>query len=357
MNNSMIVKFYSLARTAKLVSRISLLGGFLCLSMAAVFSSTVSEAAEEQINYADNPEVQGFISDMVKKHGMSRSWLENLMLEIEHKPRILELIARPAEKRLEWKEYREIFLKPRRINQGVDFWRENKNELQRATKQYGVPKEIIVAIIGVETYYGGNMGGFRAMDALATLGFYYPPRAKFFRKEFEQLLLLAREQGINPFNFMGSYAGAIGYGQFIPSSYRNFAVDYDGDGVVRLWNSKADAIGSVANYLKTNGWSKSPLIAVRANMLSQHDASFINDSLRPRHRVEVLKQAGFIPRQELENSHKAAIHRLIASDGTEYWYGLQNFYAITRYNISRLYAMAVYQLANKIKVAVDDEKI
>lgn len=304
-------------------------------------------------DYSSHPELEGFIDKMNNEHGFDRQALTRLFSEVERKERILEAIARPAEKVLTWAEYQDIFIQNRRIDGGVKFWRDNRAELQRAYETYGVAPEIIVSIIGVETRYGGNTGGYRVIDALSTLGFDYPPRSSFFRKELEHFLILAREQKQDPLSLKGSYAGAMGYGQFMPSSYRAYAVDFSGDGFTDIWNSPTDAIGSVANYLARHGWEKDQPVVSRARIDNEYDRHVLTKGLKLNHEVAGLKQAGLNPVDAVADSKDAMAFKLEGKQGAEFWIGLKNFEVITRYNRSQLYAMAVYQLAEKIRQAHD----
>lgn len=296
-------------------------------------------------NYSQQPLAQAFVDEMVVKHGFDRDYLEGLMKEATRKDRILEAIARPAEKTKEWKDYRKIFIQQSRITKGREFMQTYADTLARAEQEFGVPPEIITAIIGVETRYGGNKGSYRVIDSLPTLAFDYPKRSKFFRGQLEQYLLLVREQQFDPLAIKGSYAGAMGYGQFIPSSYRDFAVDFDGDGVADIINNAVDAIGSVANYFSKHGWKNGELTAVQATAEKGHDASLIDKKLKPKYTVGQLAAAGYTPYQTLAKEADATIMGLNGNKGMEYWIGLKNFYVITRYNHSRLYGMAVFQLS------------
>lgn len=304
-------------------------------------------------DYAGHPEINGFIEKMHNEHAFDREALHGLFKKVERKDAILEAIARPAEKVLTWAEYQDIFIQDRRIRGGVKFWRDNEAQLQRAYESYGVAPEIIVAIIGVETRYGGNTGGYRVIDALATLGFDYPRRASFFRKELEHFLLLAREQKQDPLQLKGSYAGAMGFGQFMPSSYRAYAVDFDGDDFVDIWNNPADAIGSVANYLARHGWQKDQRITIRTRTANEYDRGVLTKGLKLNHKIAQLKQAGLEPVEEVPDNADALAFLLEGKQGAEFWIGLKNFEVITRYNRSQLYAMAVYQLAERIRQARD----
>jgi membrane-bound lytic murein transglycosylase B len=260
-------------------------------------------------------------------------------------------MSRPAEKKLAWYEYRRIFLTQSRIEGGVAFWNRHADVLTQAEKAYGVDAQVIVAIIGVETRYGGNTGKYRVLDALTTLAFDYPPRSKFFRSELEQYLLMARADHIDLLGTKGSYAGAMGYGQFMPSSYQRYAVDFDHDGKRDLWDSPMDIVGSVANYLHEHGWDPGAPVTMRASVTGTRYESVIKKGLKPETSVRKLRAEGITPSKPLPNDTLAALISLDQENGPEYWLGLNNFYVITRYNHSPLYAMAVYQLSEEIRQA------
>ncbi len=317
--------------------------------LLSLFVASVS--ANESKGYDTHEAVDRFIGEMVNEHDFSEEELKSWFESAQKKQVILDAIARPAEKTLTWAKYRKIFLTSARIKKGVAFWEENQAILERAEKEFGVPAQIIVAIIGVETFYGRHRGKFRVIDALSTLAFDYPPRSKFFRRELKEFLLLSREQKQNPLDLMGSYAGAMGYGQFIPSSYRAYAVDYDKDEFADIWDNTEDAIGSVANYFKRHGWKSGEQVAVRSRVADSYDENLLNKSLKPSATVGELKLKGFTPVKAVNESGSATIMRLEGQWGAEFWLGLHNFYVITRYNHSRLYAMAVWQLSNEIAQA------
>jgi len=307
-----------------------------------VVLTALSASAED---YSQQAAASSFVDEMVEKHGFDRRYLEGLMREATRKDSILEAIARPAEKTKEWKDYRKIFIQPNRILMGREFMQVHADTLARAEREYGVPAAIITAIIGVETRYGSNKGSYRVVDSLSTLAFDYPPRSKFFRGQLEQYLLLVREQKFDPLEIKGSYAGAMGYGQFIPSSYRHYAVDFDGDGVADIINNPVDAIGSVANYFKEHGWKNGEPVALPATARQDYDVSLIDAVLKPAYTVGKIEGAGFIPTQQLPADARATIMGLQGEEGMEFWIGLYNFYVITRYNHSHLYGMAVFQLS------------
>lgn len=304
-----------------------------------------------QTEYERNVLIEDFVTEMVRDHGFTPSPLKSVLDKAEKKQSILDAISRPAEKTLEWKDYRKIFITQKRIDGGVRFMRKHRAVLERAEMVYGVPKEIVTAIIGVETYYGRMAGNYRVVDALSTLAFDYPPRAEFFRGQLKEYFILAREEGIDPLSIKGSYAGAMGYGQFIPSSYRNFAVDFDGDKKRDIWNNPTDAIGSVANYFKEHGWETGEPVVVPATVKGNEIKEFLNIGLKPESSVDELASKGFTPSNGRRYSGLATAMELQGARGAEYWLGLENFYVITRYNHSKLYAMAVYQLSQEIKKA------
>lgn len=325
--------------------RLSRMAGLGCLGLFVGSSPCYAD-------YSQHPEAKKFISEMVSKNGFSKAELIGWMEKAEKKQSILDAISRPAEQSKTWKEYRPIFMVPQRIENGVKFWQENKSELERAEAEFGVPAEIVVAIIGVETSYGRNMGGYNVLDALTTLAFDYPPRAPFFRSELENYLLLTREQKHSPLDFKGSYAGAMGYGQFMPSSYRKWAVDFSGDGFTDIWKNPSDAIGSVANYFKMHGWKTGEPVTVEAHAADNMQAPQLNSIVPPTLTVDQWREQGINPISWLPPTTRVIAFQLDGVNGAEYWFGLQNFYTITRYNRSPMYAMAVYQLSQAIKTEV-----
>lgn len=301
-----------------------------------------------QANYAKREDVKQFISEMVNNHGFDRAYLENKFSAAKKLDNVLESIAKPAEKELSWKQYRPIFVTNKRSNKGKKFMEEHSETLKRAEKKYGVPVEIIAAIIGVESYYGKRTGRYMIFDSLTTLGFDYPPRSKFFKSELKQFLLLSKEEHIDIDKMTGSYAGAMGMPQFISSSYRRYAVDFDGDGKRDLWNSIPDVIGSVANYFSEHGWQTGASVA---HPVTVDDVSVIENknTLKPYASVAQLKKQGVKIYQDIDDQQQATLLKFEGRKGEEYWIGLKNFYVITRYNHSELYAMAVFQLSEKLK--------
>jgi len=253
---------------------------------------------------------------------------------------------------LAWHEYRDIFITDARISSGVEFWGRYADEIRAAADQYGVEPEIIVAIIGIETWFGTRMGRYPVLESLSTLAFAYPPRARFFSNELESFLLLAREEQIDPTAVLGSYAGAMGAGQFIPTSYRAYAVDGNADGRRDLWEDWADVLASVANYFKAHGWRTAEPVAVRATLRSGASPPVPANSMDLNETVETLTQTGYVFPTDLPASTPATVLGLDGPDGTEYWVGYHNFLVITRYNRSVMYALAAKQLADAIVTAM-----
>lgn len=297
------------------------------------------------------PQTREFIQEMSSKHDFSTSELEQLFSQVEHKQSIIDAISRPAESK-PWYQYRPIFVTASRIRQGVEFWNENKELLEQAEKEYGVPAHIIVAIIGVETRYGRHSGRYRVIDSLSTLAFDYPPRADFFRKQLETFLLMAREEKRDPKEFLGSYAGAMGMPQFIPSSFLAYAVDFDKDGHRDLWDNTGDVIGSVANYFARHKWQRGEPIASRATLTGQAPQELLDKGYKPSIKLGKLKAMGIHPVANYNDKEEVALISLESSPAhQQYWITLNNFYVITRYNHSPLYAMAVYQLGEAIRTS------
>lgn len=292
--------------------------------------------------------VEAFISEMQQKHQFDGQQLQALFRETRFREDIIEAITRPAEGK-PWHDYRPIFLTKGRIKQGVNFMHKHRDILTLAEKEYGVPAQIITAIIGVETFYGRHAGKYRVMDSLATLAFGYPKRADFFRGQLEQFLIMAREENVPPMKMLGSYAGAMGQPQFIPSSFRDYAVDFDGDGHRDLWDNRSDVIGSVANYFKKHKWQAGQPVAARATVHGEAYKAMAEKGYKPSFTVKELKQAGVSIKVDYPDDARAALVELETRQGPEYWVALDNFYVITRYNHSPLYAMAVFQLSEAIR--------
>jgi len=297
--------------------------------------------------------MRAFIAEMAQRHGFDPAQLEAWFKAARVRGDIIDAISRPAESK-PWYQYRPIFLQAARVEGGVAFWDQNAKLLARAEEIYGVPPQIITAILGVETRYGSRQGSYRVMDSLVTLAFNYPPRAAFFKSELEQYLLLTREEGVDPLSLTGSYAGAMGQTQFISSSFRHYAIDFDGDGKRDLWHNTADAIGSVANYFKEHGWERGGAVAVPVTVGGRHPQALVDKGLKPSLKVVDLQRQGIEMAQALPDDERVALIALEQKQGPEYWAGLQNFYVITRYNHSPLYAMAVYQLSEEIRARRDE---
>lgn len=307
---------------------------------------------------AEHPGTDEFVERAVSEFGLSETEVRALLSEAEYKQSIVDAISRPAEGK-PWHEYRQIFLTDKRINEGIDFWIENRELIASASKKFGVDEEIIVAIIGVETFYGRNTGGYRTIDALVTLGFYYPKdlssdRSAFFSGEMLHFMQLANEEDLPAAEITGSYAGAMGMGQFMPSSYREYAIDFDEDGSRDLWRSISDVVGSVANYLHRHGWQPDQPVTSRA--WASKDAAFTEISSRsykPSIGVAEWKERGFRSSAELPSDMPAGVIKLVEESRNSYWLVFNNFYVITRYNRSPRYAMAIYDLSQEIKKGMD----
>lgn len=305
---------------------------------------------------SEHSAVAPFVEEMRVEYGFDPEHVRRLLANAERKEAILAAISRPAERVRPWHEYRKIFITDKRIADGVAFWNEHAETLARAEEVYGVEPEIILAIIGVETSYGGNKGSYRVIDALTTLGFDYPPRADFFRKQLKSYLVLTREQQMDPLELKGSYAGAMGFPQFIPSSYQAYAVDFDDDGVVDIWNNPVDAIGSAANYFAEHRWAHGEDVAIPAKVSGDRYAKglTIERGLEAKISVKELKKLGWKPEQKLDKSLEVMAFEFDAGEHKEYWLGLNNLHVITRYNRSVMYAMVVHQLAELIKQKRDE---
>jgi membrane-bound lytic murein transglycosylase B len=291
-----------------------------------------------------------FIDKMVAQHGFDRAELTALLDEAVIDRTILETMARPAERVVPWFEYRNIFLTEERIAAGARFWNEHAGTLERIAQRYGVAPEMIVAIVGIETYFGTRMGRYRVLDALSTLAFAYPPRASFFTSELESFLLLARENEVDARAALGSYAGAMGAGQFIPSSYRAYAVDGDADGRRDLWSNWSDVLGSVANYFAQHGWRAGEPVIDRAIRTDAFAGPEPRNALELDGTVGSVTELGYVFTTSLPSNAPAAPYSFEAEGGgSEYWVGYHNFRVVTRYNRSTKYALAAHQLSEAIR--------
>jgi membrane-bound lytic murein transglycosylase B len=324
-------------RTAQLLMAIAMV-----LADAAI--PTLAQApAKVQLK----PEVEEFIDQMVRINQFEEAAMRQVFAQLKAHDGVVKAIGAPATAK-PWHEFRNMFVTPKRISGGLEFWQQHAELLARARDVYGVPEEIVVSIVGVETIYGRRLGSFRVIDALYTLGFEMTERATFFRGEMEQFLLLARENALDPLGVKGSFAGAMGMPQFIPTSYRKYAVDFDGDGRINLWDSTADVVGSVANYLRHFGWVWGQPVTVPARISGTQFKEVLEAGLRPQLTLQQMQPKGVEAIEELPPNVQAGLFSLDAEQGQEYWLALNNFYVITRYNRSKNYAMAVYQLAKAI---------
>ncbi len=311
----------------------------MCCGFVASFNVLSAVEETELFNH--------FIGNMVEKHQFDETALKKLFNSVEIKQNIIKTMERPAEG-LPWHKYRKIFITESRINGGVKFWRENAATLAAVEAKQGVPAEIIIAIIGVETRYGKNTGHHRVIDALSTLGFAYPKRSRFFLSELESFLILCREENMNPLEPTGSYAGAMGIPQFMPSSYRAYAADFEADAKRDIWNNPADAIASVANYFVQHSWSKGEGIAYLVNAAGNAYKKGLSKDLQPDLTWAELQRMSVSTQTELKPAEKVKLLSYQQEKGNDLWVGLHNFYVITRYNHSPLYALAVYQLSDAI---------
>ncbi len=325
----------------------------LLISFAALSAPPAASLPSKP--YGKREDVHDFIRQMAERHGFVEQELKFLFARARREPAILAAIAPPKTAPMRsWQTYRSRFINEARAAEGAEFWRRHAAALERAAQEHGVPEEIIVAIIGVETVYGRQMGSWRVIDALSTLAFDYPPRAEFFRSELEQYLLYARESGTDVFSVRGSYAGAIGIPQFMPGSYRRFAVDFDGDGAIDLRGNPTDAIGSVANFLVKHGWKRGERVHLPARVIGgnagEAHRELVAAGIEPKTALSEMKRYGVETRTDLALETPVALIELESPGAaTEYRLGLRNFYVLTRYNRSVLYASAVYDLAQEIK--------
>lgn len=313
------------------------------LLLLALLPFAVAPAAAQTIR----PEVEAFVDDMAARHRFDRQSLRSLFARVQPRPNIVKAMSAPATAR-PWHEFREMYVDARRIEGGVQFWSEHAALLARASQQFGVPAEILVATIGIETRYGRQLGRVKVIEALTTLAFDYPRRAAFFRNELEAFLLLGREQGWDYGDIRGSFAGAMGLPQFLPSSYRQYAVDFDGDGARNLWGQPADAVGSVANYYRSFGWVDGQRVAIPVTLDEKAIAELETGDIQPHRRIADFVAAGAVVPPDVSPDALGTLIKTDTGAGLQYWIALQNFYVITRYNRSVNYAMAVWELARTI---------
>lgn len=335
-----------------------LLAAFVALTISA---SPALTAVDDQIEYVDlgQVDVVAFIDEMVAKHDFDRNSLREVLAQARIKASVIEQISKPAERTLTWGEYRKIFITPERVAAGVTFWRENQQMLERIELETGVPMAKLVGIIGVETYFGRITGKDRVIDTLSTLAFDYPPRSKFFRGELVQFLILAREEKLDATVPLGSYAGAMGRPQFMPSSFRAYAVDSTGDGKRDIWNDWADVAGSIANYFVAHGWRSGEEVLSQATLSGrwQGNAPQPKNTLKAGDTVASLSNMGVMFATDLGMDNKGQLLTYEGDHGTEYWVGFHNFFVITKYNRSVMYALAVHQLGQQIALKANVEKV
>jgi len=318
------------------------------LALWLMFLGTAfSTLAEAPARVKLKPEVERFIARMVQQYHFEDAALRPLFVQLKPNDNVVKAISAPATSK-PWNEFRALFLTPTRTSGGVAFWNDNAEQLKRARDVYGVPEEIIVAIIGVETIYGKRTGNYRVIDSLYTLAFEMSQRADYFRGELEQFLLLTRENGLDPATVKGSFAGAIGMPQFMPTSYRKYAIDFDGDGKVDLWDSVPDIIGSVANYLHFFGWTAGQPITVPARLSGEGYKDIIEKGYKPHLTLAQMLPKGVEATDPMPPELVSGLFALDIEQGQEYWLAFNNFFVITRYNRSKNYAMAVNQLATAI---------
>lgn len=328
--------------------------GLLCASLLLCASPRLhADEAVAHSEFSDRPEVIVFNQAMAAKHGFAVDYLQALMARVTLKPNVLAIFERPSTGR-PWFEFRPDFVNGSRVRDGVRFWQQHRDILTSVSTRYEVEPEYILAILAAETRFGRNTGSFRVLDVLATTAFDYPRRADYFREELEQFLLLAREEGGDPFDYHGSYAGALGWPQFMPSSYRRWAVDFDGDGHRDIWQNPADAVASVANYFRQHGWRQGEPVTLPVTVDASAAEPLLADKFNLHWRVVDLAQQGVTAPEGVDPQWPAVLFNLQEADGMHYHLGFNNFYVITRYNKSTLYAMAVHQLAQAIRAAYLD---
>lgn len=291
--------------------------------------------------------VERFIVQMAHDHGFDLQQLRALFSQVQTSQSVLKGISAPSTAKA-WYEFKPLFVDQNRIVGGVKFWNDNAGILAKARAEFGVPESVVVALIGIETRYGRNTGNHRVIDALHTLAFDWPARGDFFRGELEQFLLLCREQNWDPLTVKGSFAGAMGLGQFMPSSYRRYGTDYDGDGRIDLWTNPADAIGSVAGYLRYFGWREGTPIVAPARIDSDDPKALLDIGLKPSMSLAEWRVRGASPLTPLPDQFQASVFSVDLIGGPEYWFGFDNFYALLQYNRSRNYVMAIYELSREI---------
>ena len=335
---------------------------FTVIIKLSVFNLCAENFTDKGINHynksidlsALNPSVSKFIHEIAETENINKSNLIKLFSQVKYNTDVIRLIEKPAEKRLLWSQYKQLFMKKENIKNGVQFWMKHHAALSKAEKEYGVSPVVIMGILGVETRFGRLTGNYKVIDALTTLSFAYPPREKFFKSELKQFLILSYKKKFDPLKLTGSYAGAMGMAQFMPSSYMAFAVDFNNSGHSDIWNSPADAIGSIANYLKKHGWKRELEIASPVNIKGTEYKKLLSNSSLPNISFSKAKSLGIENTWPMLPETSIRLLALDIDDGQEFWITTKNFYAITRYNRSDLYAMAVFLLGRNIQKEYHD---
>jgi membrane-bound lytic murein transglycosylase B len=317
-----------------------------CLGVALCCFSSLLRADATLLR---TPEAKAFVRELVKEYHFKPEEVKQALADAEYQPQIIASMEKPYEKK-SWDAYQSLFLTPQRLQEGLQFWQRNRAALEQAEKKYGVPASVIVAIIGVETLYGKHQGTYRVLDALSTLAFYYPKRSAFFTKELKEYFLLCREHHVPLSAYKGSYAGAMGKPQFMPSSYRFYAVDFIGKGHANLMEDDQDAISSVANYFHQHGWKNGQLVAQPVDLQGNKYKSFVTNARNPEYPYWRLVNAGVIPKNKSpHHPDQAGLIELTTQNGAEYWMAYRNFYVITRYNTSPQYALVVHILSDQLQ--------
>jgi len=297
------------------------------------------------IRFSQQEDVQAYFKIMIEKHQFDEKQLVTWFDQIHYQESIIKALYRPAERTKTFQSYKPMFVSDKTLTKGEAFYNEYKVAFDRAEKEYGIPAEVILSIIAIESRFGKNQGSYRVIDALATIGFFDPKRERYFKKELTEFLLFARKQGISPFDVKGSYAGAMGYTQFMPSSLRAYGVDFDDDGHTDIWNNPVDAIGSVANYFRKHRWQEGRDVTVQANVTGDKYETALTRKLKLNTTVGETQSLGWSPVTPMKQDEPVLPFKIETANGMEYWYGLKNFYVITRYNHSLVYAMTVHHLS------------
>lgn len=318
------------------------------MGLRRILSVVISFMAISATAQLDEAKVAEFAKTYAERYDVKLEEVTGILSNAQYKQDIIDKIDKPAEGTMTWGRYRNIFMKEERINAGVEFWKNNEQALSQVTADTGIPEEIILGIIGVETFYGQRIGSYRVIDALYTLAFGYPKRSAFFKAELEKFLQICAKQHLDIYGIKGSYAGAIGYCQFMPSSYLAYAKSYDDDNSANLMEVN-DAIASVANYLAQHKWEAGNIITSPVGQLINENPAAISKNSKPNNSLRYYSQNGFIPKGNITPDAKAALIEFENDEGKEYWFGFNNFYVITRYNHSPMYAMAVYQLGQEVR--------